>query len=358
MEEKRDDTVSIIATGEILIHDRIAENALSADGSYNFNHIFDHVRDEIAGADIRMANTEVIIGGKELGISGYPRFNLPYELADAIANAGFNVTLHASNHSLDRDEYGIRNCVNYWRSHYPNIRVVGIYDKKEDADKICYIQHNNIKIAILNYTQGTNEIKLPVDMPWCVNLMLEEKVKSNIEEAKRNADFVIVCSHWGTEYSLSEDEYQRKWAEMMAQWGADLIIGTHPHVFEPVVWIKDTLCAYSLGTFVNWTACTSEEDEGVANRVIGTMFKAKLQRDKKNKKVKIISYELVPVVVHLSKKKQGVAVYKFFDYPEELANKNEIIKQDEAFSIEYCKNLIRKVYGERFNKNLIFKGKN
>ena len=98
-----DDIVSIIVTGEILIHDRIVENALRADGSYDFNFVFDQLREEIAGADIRMANTEVIIGGKELGISGYPRFNLPYELADAIANAGFNVTLQACNHSLDFD---------------------------------------------------------------------------------------------------------------------------------------------------------------------------------------------------------------------------------------------------------------
>jgi len=84
-EAKMDDIVSIIVTGEILIHDRIVENALRADGSYDFNFVFDQLREEIAGADIRMANTEVIIGGKELGISGYPRFNLPYELADTIA---------------------------------------------------------------------------------------------------------------------------------------------------------------------------------------------------------------------------------------------------------------------------------
>lgn len=351
-EAMTDNTVSIIATGEILIHDRIVENALRADGSYDFNPVFDHVREEIAGADIRMANTEVIIGGEELGISGYPRFNLPYELADAIANAGFNITLQASNHSLDRDGDGIRNCVKYWRRHHPNVNVVGIYDNKEDADRICYISHNTIKIAVLNYTQGTNEIELPKDMLWCVNLMSEEKVKNDIEEARRNADFVIVCPHWGTEYRLSEDEYQRKWVGMMAQWGADLIIGTHPHVFEPVVRIKDALCAYSLGTFVNWTAGISGEDEGVANRVIGTMFKAKLQRDKTTKKVRITSYELVPVVVHLSGEKHGVTVYRFFDYPEELAKENEIIKQDEAFSIDYCKNLIRKVFGEKLGENL------
>jgi poly-gamma-glutamate synthesis protein (capsule biosynthesis protein) len=346
-EAKMDDIVSIIVTGEILIHDRIVENALRADGSYDFNFVFDQLREEIAGADIRMANTEVIIGGEELGISGYPRFNIPYELADAIANAGFNVTLQASNHSLDRDGEGIRNCVNYWRRHHPNVRVVGIYDNKEDADRICSLRHNGIKIAILNYTQGTNEIGIPEDMPWCINLMSEDKVKKDIEEAKRRADFVIVCPHWGTEYSLSEDEYQKKWARMMAEWGADLIIGTHPHVFEPVVWIKDTLCAYSLGTFVNWTAAVSPEDEGVANRVIGTMLKAQLQRDKTTQRVKLISFELVPVVVHLSEEKQGVTVYRFSDYTEELAEKNAIIKQDEAFSIDYCKNLFCKVFGEK-----------
>ena len=337
--------IDIIACGEILIHDSINENAGCGDGSYDFTNIFCNIEDEVKKADLAIANTEVIIGGSELGVSGYPRFNAPYELADAIAGAGFNLMLHSSNHSLDRDGAGIRNCLDYWRSNYPDVKVAGVYDSEEDSREICCFEKDGIRIAILNHTYWTNMIDPPEDMPWCVDVLDVEKFRGDIKRAKENADFVIVCPHWGTEYKKEADCYQRAWSEKMVEWGADLIIGAHPHVMQPNAWIDGVFCVYSLGTFVNWTSATYEDADDVAARMVGSVFKATVERDEADGIVKLISCESLPVVVHIEDKPQGVSVYKLSEYSKELADRNEIKKQDPEFSYDYCVKLAEKVLG-------------
>ena len=338
--------IDFIMCGELLGHDRINDNAKRVDGSYDYRNIFANVKDIIKECDLKLAGTETIIGGEELGVSGYPKFNLPYEFADALADAGFNLMLHSSNHSLDRDGEGIINCLNYWRTNYPSIKVAGIYDREEDSHKICVFEKNDIKVAVLNYTYWTNMIEPPCDMTWCVDLLDREKVCGDIMKAKEIADFVIVCPHWGTEYSLEADDSQKKWAADMAEWGADLIIGTHPHVMQPIEKVGDIICAYSLGTFVNWTADTCRDAERVADRMTGYLFRGCLERDRADGKVRLSSYDTIPVTVHIDSRPQKITVYKLSDYSEELADKNEIKKQDPAFSYDYCKKLVEKVIGK------------
>ncbi len=333
--------ITLVMVGDILLHTPVAESGEKAEGGYDFSAIFANLKDEISQADLALVNQEVILGGEELGISGYPSFNAPYELGDALAEAGFDVILHATNHALDKGKKGILNCLDFWEEKHPEEAVLGIHDSEEDRQEIYIREQNGIRIAILNYTYGTNGIPLPEDMPYCVDLLEEERVREDLQKAQEAADFVIVCPHWGTEYVLKETSAQRKWAQLFADNGADLVLGTHPHVIEPVEWVDGTLVYYSLGNFVNWTSGTGP---GTSDRMVGGMACVTIGPDESGQAA-IRDYSVIPLVCHLEKGFGGVTVYPLEEYTEELAGKNEIVKQDSAFSLEYCRELSGEVFG-------------
>lgn len=334
--------IALVMVGDILLHTPVAESGKTEDGGYDFTPIFAQVKEEIEEADIAIVNQEVIIGGEELGVSGYPAFNAPYELGDALADAGFDVVCQATNHALDKGKRGILNCLAFWGERYPDMAVLGIHDSEAGRSELYVYEREGIRIAILNYTYGTNGIALPADMPYAVDLLDRERVEADLQRADDAADFVIVCPHWGTEYVLEQTAEQESWASFFAENGADLVLGTHPHVIEPVEWVEDTLVYYSLGNFVNWTSGTGD---GVANRMVGGMAQVTLGRNEEGE-VCITGYGVEPVVCHLEPGFGGVTVYPLAEYTEELAEKNEIVKQDASFSLEYCRELAERVFGD------------
>lgn len=340
--------ISLIMVGDILLHTPVEESALQEDGTYNFDTIFNNMKAEIAAADLALVNQEVIIGGEELGVSGYPCFNAPYALGDSLVNAGFDVICHATNHTLDQGKKGLKNCLNFWEETYPETVVLGMNQSQEEQDTIYLYEQEGLKIAILNYTYGTNGIELPSDMPYAVNLLEEEKVLADIKKAEELADFTIVCPHWGTEYELGTSSEQRQWTKLFLENGVDLVLGTHPHVIEPIEFYVDEetgnemLVYYSLGNFVNWTASSGE---GIANRMVGGMAEITIGQDEKGKGY-ILDYGVTAVVCHLEAGVNGVTVYPLSEYTEELAEKNAIIAQDSNFSKEYCTGVCNTVWGE------------
>lgn len=338
-------TVTIVMVGDVLLHTRVEQSAITEDGSFDFAPIFANVKEEVAAADLALVNQEVIIGGEKLGISGYPAFNAPYEVADELADTGFDVICHATNHALDKGKKGLNNCLNYWQEHYPDLAVLGIHDSKEDQEEIYVAECEGMRIAILNYTYGTNGIPLPGDMPYAVDLLKESRVKEDLAKAEELADFTIVCPHWGTEYSLKKTAEQEKWVKIFYEGGADLVLGTHPHVIEPVEMIEGEngpmLVYYSLGNFVNWTSGTGS---GVANRMVGGMAKVTLTRE--GEEVSISEYDMLPLVAHVSPGYGGVTTYFFEDYSKELADKNAIRSQDKSFRYEYVEQLFQDVMTE------------
>ena len=344
----------IIMVGDVLLHTPVEESCLQPDGSYDYDSLFSHTKEEIAAADLDLAlvNQEVIIGGADLGISGYPCFNADYSLCDSLVGAGFDVICHATNHAMDKGRAGLVNCAEYWRDEYPQITVLGIHDTA-DTSTSCgadpsIIELGDIRIAVLNYTYGTNGISLPADMPYAVDLLNEEQVAADIQRAEELADFTIVCPHWGTEYRLTSDASQEKWTKIFAENGADLILGTHPHVIEPIEWVTDEasehemLVYYSLGNFVNWTSGTGE---GVANRMVGGMAEVTITKNDHGE-VEIADYGVKPMISHVASGPEGVTTYFLEDYPEELAEENEIVLQDPEFSREYCVNLCDSIWGD------------
>lgn len=338
--------VNLIMVGDMLIHTPINETAAKEDGTVNFDHLFTHTKDMIEKADIALVNQEVILGGKELGISGYPAFNTYYELGDSLADAGFDVVLHATNHALDKGKQGILNCIDYWENNHPEIAVLGIEDTASEQDNIYIYEKNNIKIAILNYTYGTNGIPLPQDMPYAVNLMDKEKIKQDINLAKTMADFIIVCPHWGTEYILEESEYQQNYAEFFLECEVDLVIGTHPHVIEPVELMKneetghEMLVYYSLGNFVN---CTGSETDDIGIRMLGAMADVTIAKNTDGK-VYIEEYTARPLITYVSDNQEIITVYPMDEFDESLAQSSYTIRFDKDFSKEYCEEIWNQVF--------------
>lgn len=345
-------TVNLVMVGDILLHTPVEASALREDGTYSYDTIFANTADSISAADLALVNQEVIIGGKELGISGYPAFNAPYELGDDLANAGFDIVCHATNHALDKGKNGLLNCLNYWDTAHPEIRVLGIHNNENDN---IYIREcNGIRIAFLNYTYSTNGVALPEDMPYAVDMLTNaniDRILKDIQTAEAEADFTVVCPHWGTEYRLTPDASQDKWNKIFLENGVDLVLGTHPHVIEPVKLLTDEntghemLVYYSLGNFVNWT---SSSGEGIANRMVGGMAQVSLTKSSDGS-VTISDYGIRALVCHLEDGPNGVTVNFLSDYSTEKAASNAIIRQDPAFSYDYCVNLCNEVWGDLWN---------
>lgn len=346
-EETSAPEIRLVMVGDILLHTPLAESGKKPEGGYDFSAVFVNLKEEIQGADVALVNQEVIIGGEELGISGYPSFNAPFELGDALMDVGFDVVLHATNHALDKRKQGILNCLAFWRENYPDTAVLGIHDSEESQQKIYVYEQQGIRIAVLNYTYGTNGVKLPEDMPYAVDLLEKDRVAADLERACELADFVVVCPHWGKEYALEQAGVQKDWAEFLAENGADLILGTHPHVIEPIELISSengnqALVYYSLGNFVNWTSGTGA---GVSNRMVGGMAQVTIGLDEDGEAV-VTEYGVLPLVCHLEKGFGGVTVYPLSEYTEELAARNEIREQDDSFSLEYCQELAERIFGD------------
>ncbi len=341
--------VNIVMVGDILMHDPILQYGKTDDG-YSFDHLFENVKDDIEKADIAMLNQEVIIAGEEYGIQGYPRFNSPFELADAIADASFDVACHTTNHTLDCGADALRSCLAYWEENHPEVSVIGMQDSSADASGICIIEKNGIKIAMLNYTYyainyaGETAIKKE---PYLVNRLIEDEVRADIAAAEEYADFTVVAVHWGDEYSHTPSSEQRAWAKIFLEGGVDLVLGTHPHVLQPVEWLEGTngekmLVYWSLGNFVNSTA---EAGRGIGDRMLGALADVTIERDDDGK-VRITEAKAVPLITHIEFKKFGITTYKFSDYTEELLSQSEAVKKDATLTFKYAKEHFSDMLGD------------
>jgi poly-gamma-glutamate capsule biosynthesis protein CapA/YwtB (metallophosphatase superfamily) len=247
-------TAKIAAIGDILIHSVIYYDAKTADGGYDFRPMFEPVKQYLEEADITIANQETMIGGTEIGLSTYPRFNSPYEVGDALKYVGVDVVTLANNHTLDRGEIAVQNAISHWNKI--DMMYTGAYSSKEDSEQIRYMKMNDIMFSFLSYTYGTNGIPVPKGKDYLVNLIDKGKMKEDITEAKQNSEVVIVSMHFGNEYKLLPNQYQMDLAKFLANENVDIVIGHHPHVLQPVEWIerpdgKSTFVAYSLGNFIS-----------------------------------------------------------------------------------------------------------
>ena len=267
--------LSMVMVGDNLIHDKIYQYAKTNDG-YDFRPILKEIKPIVEKYDIAYYNQETILGGSEIGVSSYPAFNSPYEVGDAMIDVGFNLVSLATNHTMDRGEKAILNSRKYWNGH-GDVLAAGSYASLEDRDRVRIVKKNNITYTMLNYTYGTNGINVPSGKEYLVNVWpvtgnnpdndmpyqkYKEQVKQDIDSVRDKVDVLIVAMHWGIEYENMPNKYQEDMASFLASLGVNIVIGTHPHVVQPVTWIGNTLVIYSLGNFLS-----AHEVVNMGNRV-------------------------------------------------------------------------------------------
>ena len=255
---------SFVAVGDALIHDGVYKEAKTNKKEngyyiYDFKDMFSDIKEVIKDYDLKFYNQETIIGGKDIGLSTYPCFNSPDEVALDMIDAGFNIVNLATNHTLDRGEKAILYSRKFWKNQ-ENVFSVGSYDSKEDHDEVVIKKQNDITYSVLGYTTVTNGLKVPTGKDYLLNVYDKEKVKEDIEKVRDKVDVLVVSMHWGTEYTHKPIASQREIASYLASLGVDVIIGHHPHVVEPIEYIDDTLVIYSLGNFIS-------AQEGIMKRV-------------------------------------------------------------------------------------------
>ena len=241
--------MSLVAVGDCLIHGAVYMDARTGNDSYDVSGMIELVGPYISKYDLKYYNQETIIGGKKLGVSHYPRFNSPEEIGDNMVSLGFNLVSLANNHSLDKDEVGILNSNEYWKTK--DVVTAGTYSSSEERNDIKVYEKNGIKYAFLAYTTTTNGISVPKGKEYLVNVYSDEQAKEDIDKIKDKVDVIIVSMHWGEEYVFEPTESQKEIAKYLSGLGVNLIIGSHPHVVEPVGYVGDTLVIYSLGNFLS-----------------------------------------------------------------------------------------------------------
>ena len=327
--------IHLMALGDNLMHMGVVYTGKQNDGSLNYDFLFDGISEFLEQADIKIINQETPLAGNQRGFSGYPHFNSPTEVGDAIADAGFNVVLQASNHSADQGIDGIDDCVAFWRSH-SEVLLTGIHEPA-DSPEIPLLTIKDKTFAILNYTYGPNYGSAPDSLSSRMNILcavneqtkaidytsLNPQVIEDIQSAKKVADMVIVCPHWGTEYETTPSSYQKNFALQMTEAGADVIIGTHPHVVQPVELIKaangnTALCYYSLGNYVS----TQKKGKSMLEAMAWITFHV----TENGISLAMEDTGVIPLVCHYTSGPVRVKdVYLLENYTEELAANHGII---------------------------------
>lgn len=255
--------INLIATGDGLIHNAVYFSYEQSDGSYDFSGALKYVKDIVKKYDIAYYNQETPFAGGEP--SGYPRFSTPSEFGDAMIDAGFNMISLATNHTYDKGENGVLNFYNYFKDK-KDIVYNGIADSFESRNNFIIGEKNNITYSMLSYTTSTNGSNAPSGKEYLVNVYDKEQVKDDILSLRDKVDVLIVAMHWGVEYASEPNNSQIEIAEYLADLGVDIIIGTHPHVLQPITKIDDTIVMYSLGNFISNQYGTDDY-----NKLIGFM---------------------------------------------------------------------------------------
>ena len=314
--EKR---MSLVAVGDTLIHGALFLDAQTGYDTYDFSYMFTEIEPLIKDYDLKYYNQETIIGGKNLGVSHYPRFNSPDEIGDALVNIGFNLVSLANNHTMDKEETGILYSVNYWKNK-ENVIVSGQSDSFENRNNIQIYEQNGIKYAFIAYTDMTNGIAVPQGKEYLVNVYSDEQAKIDIESIRDKVDVVIVSMHWGEEYTHTPTYSEKREARYLADLGVDLIIGSHPHVIQPVGYIDDTLVIYSLGNFVS-----GQSPLGIA-KTIGLMVGMDIVVKDNDVTFENLDYKLL--YTYCTSNYKNYKVYPFDNLTDDILYNHESIEQE------------------------------
>jgi len=311
--------ISLLFIGDIMGHDEQIWSAENRENhTYNYDDVFKYIKPVISDADIAIANFEVTLDGEPY--MGYPQFSSPAALASACKNAGIDYMVSANNHAADRGKRGIINTIA--RLDSVGIPHTGTFLNQEERDSLypLMIKKPGVSIALLNYTYSTNGIKVPE--PVIVNMLDKDLITNDVKHAKdKNADIIILFLHWGTEYDTIPAKSQTDLAEYFFSIGVDLVIGSHPHVLQKMVWSKnntggkDGVVVYSMGNFVSNQR--KPKTDG------GSIVRIELTKSGKSFKISNAGYYLTWVYTPIEKYRK-----KFFILPcSEFENKSDFFSK-------------------------------
>ncbi len=335
-----DTVLSFVAVGDNLIHGAVFKDAFIGNNTYDFKPMYQYIKPYIEDKDVAFINQETIIGGKEIGLSHYPYFNSPEDLIEAIADTGFDLVNTASNHSMDKGEVGILNALNFF-DEYPELTVAGTNRSYEEQNTLRIIEREGLKIGFMAYTYSINGLSIPDGKYYLVNMMDKETTPKEVAEAKKQVDILIVSLHYGTEDSHIVNDYQKEYTKLLNEAGADVIIGTHPHVIQPMEIVTNeesghqTFVMYSLGNFLSAQIKIDEILEGM---VMWDM--------RYNHETKTISFENIkyyPLVDHFDQGYVNFRVYTLAQYSDELAKKHGL-----TFSKSQLQSIVDSVMGDEW----------
>lgn len=329
-------SAKLVAVGDNLMHRSCTLSAKNADGTYDFTKHFANMADIFKASDLAVISQDTVLGGIELGATSTETgiFNTAVELADGMADAGINVVLAANNHIMDEDSAGLNTMMSYFSTKYPNITLLGVNNSREAKDEPVYVETNNIKIAMINYSYGSNQTADLDASPYLLNQYDEDWLSDILKQAREEADFIIAFPFWGEQNSMDYTQEQERQAQFLADNGVDLIIGSYPHVVEPVKWITAengdrTLVYYSLGNFQSIQNTVENMLGGQANVTIS----------KEEDGTHISDYSLDFVVTHYEQRESSeyydiVTTYPLADYTSDLAARHGMsVSGNEEFNL-------------------------
>lgn len=329
-------SAKLVAVGDNLMHRSCTLSAKNADGTYDFTKHFANMADIFKAADLAVISQDTVLGGIELGATSTETgiFNTAVELADGMADAGINVVLAANNHIMDEGSAGLNTMMSYFSTKYPNITLLGVNNSREAKDEPVYVETNNIKIAMINYSYGSNQTDDLDASPYLLNQYDEDWLSDILKQAREEADFIIAFPFWGEQNSMDYTQEQERQAQFLADNGVDLIIGSYPHVVEPVKWITAengdrTLVYYSLGNFQSIQNTVENMLGGQANVTIS----------KEEDGTHISDYSLDFVVTHYEQRESSeyydiVTTYPLADYTSDLAARHGMsVSGNEEFNL-------------------------
>ncbi|MBU5438547.1 CapA family protein [Tissierella sp. MSJ-40] len=304
VKEQRISNITLLSVGDIMFHSPQFKAAYdSTRGVYDFTPTFKYVKKYISGADIALGNFETVTAGKEVGFKGYPNFNSPRETLYALKDTGFDILSTANNHSLDQGKNGLISTIDAIEEY--GLKNIGTY--KEPNTPILVEEVEGIKLGFLCYTYGMNGMDFTLteqELSYMINKIDENKIKEDIESVKSlGVDVIVVFIHWGNEYQREPSTYQMDLGRKMVEWGANIILGSHPHVIQKTEIIsyngKDNFIIYSMGNFLS-----NQRKETMDNVYTedGIMVQLELEKDFSKAETTIKNITYIPTWVHKYRK--------------------------------------------------------
>lgn len=339
------ETVRFSATGDNLIHEGLYNQAKARAGGegYDFTYAYENMRDFYAQFDVNWLNQETLVND-DYAPSGYPCFSTPGDITNALYDIGFRVYSLSNNHSYDKGAGGIESSMTHWDAMPDDVVTAGFYDL-ESYDNLSYQTVNGITIGYLSYTEHTNGLNTPRGSQYgVVYLSQTDIIEQQIAAMRPNCDVLVVSCHWGVEGSHTVTDAQRQMAQWLADQGADLIIGTHPHVTQTAEWLtaqdgRQAFVAYSLGNFIS----AQSEADNMIGVLLDITFQKTTQPDG-TVTVELLDPKLHPTVTQYENAYSNIRVYLFDDYTDELGAAHGNF----SLSRNYIQSVLNESVGEEF----------